>query len=444
MNIPILDIPRMYTGVAEWMACMIFALRYKPRTTEKGKYLVCAVALVLQCVFLELTDDLPLFLWIPCMAAAVGLMLVLLLFLCDLDFKACAYTCVRAFILAEFTASLEWQIHCYLWPDNQAVWWQRCCLLLAVYGSVFLAAILLERRCAPREDRLYVTPHELVTTLIMGICVFAISNLSFYVKSTPFSGQNANEINNIRTFSDLCGVTILYAYHLQRMQNRAQQELSAMQSILESQYAQYRMSRDSIDMINRKYHDLKHQITALRAEPDPDARNRWLDEMEQDIKAYEAQNKTGNSILDTLLTGKSLHCQKHSIDLTVVADGKPLGFMSTMDICSLFGNALDNAIECERKLTDKSKRMIHLTLTTRKQFLLLQVENYCPEPPSFRDGLPVTTKDDTGYHGFGVKSIQLTARKYGGSAVVQVKDDWFILQVLIPIPDAADSPAADS
>ena len=118
--------------------------------------------------------------------------------------------------------------------------------------------------------------------------------------------------------------------------------------------------------------------------------------------------------------------------------------MSTMDICSLFGNALDNAIECERKLTDKSKRMIHLTLTTRKQFLLLQVENYCPEPPSFRDGLPVTTKDDTGYHGFGVKSIQLTARKYGGSAVVQVKDDWFILQVLIPIPDAADSPAADS
>ena len=293
---------------------------------------------------------------------------------------------------------------------------------------------LLERRCSPREERLIITPHELVTTVIMGLCVFAISNLSFYVKSTPFSGQYASEINNIRTFSDLCGVTILYAYHLQRMQNRARQELSAMQSILESQYAQYRLGRDSIDMINRKYHDLKHQISALRAETDPAVRNRWLDEMEEDIKAYEAQNKTGNSILDTLLTGKSLNCQKHSIDLTVVADGKPLGFMDTMDICSLFGNALDNAIECERKLTDKSKRMIHLTLTTQKRFLLLQVENYCPEPPSFRDGLPVTTKSDAGNHGFGIKSIQLTAKKYGGSAVVQVNDDWFVLKVLLPLP----------
>ena len=95
--------------------------------------------------------------------------------------------------------------------------------------------------------------------------------------------------------------------------------------------------------------------------------------MERDIQAYEAQNKTGNTVLDTLLTGKSLYCQKHHIALTVVADGEQLGFMDMMDICSLFGNALDNAIECERKLTDKDKRMIHLTLAAQKQFLILQV-----------------------------------------------------------------------
>ena len=436
MNAAVLDIPRIYTGIAEWMACMIFALQFKPRFPVKWNCLICAGALVCQCAFLELTGDLPIFFWIPCMAVAAGMMLGLLMALCDLDFQACAYTCVRAFILAEFTASLEWQIHCYLWPTNQTIWWQSCGLLLVVYGSVYLVMTLLERRCSPGQERLMITPHELVTTISMGMCVFAISNLSFYVKSTPFSGRYASEINNIRTFSDLCGVMILYAYHLQRMQNRAREELGAMQSILESQYAQYRLGRDSIDMINRKYHDLKHQISALRAENDPAVRNRWLDEMEEDIKAYEAQNKTGNSILDTLLTGKSLNCQKHSIDLTVVADGKPLGFMDTMDICSLFGNALDNAIECERKLTDKSKRMIHLTLTTQKQFLLLQVENYCPEPLNFRDGLPVTTKGDAGNHGFGLKSIQLTAKKYGGSAVVQVKDDWFVLKVLLPLPAA--------
>ena len=109
--------------------------------------------------------------------------------------------------------------------------------------------------------------------------------------------------------------------------------------------------------------------------------------------------------------------------------------MDIMDICTIFGNALDNAIECELKIPDKSKRMIHLTLTTQKQFLLLQVENYCPNMPAFRDGLPVTTKQDSANHGFGVKSIRFTARKYGGSTTVGAEDGWFVLKVLIPLPE---------
>ena len=102
---------------------------------------------------------------------------------------------------------------------------------------------------------------------------------------------------------------------------------------------QYRQSRESIDVINRKYHDLKHQIAVLRAEQDPARRSAFLDQMEEEIQHYEAQNKTGNSVLDTVLTGKSLYCAKHQIKLTCVADGARLAFMDVMDICTLFGNA---------------------------------------------------------------------------------------------------------
>ena len=90
MNAAVLDIPRIYTGIAEWMACMIFALQFKPRVPKRWTCLICAGALVCQCAFLELTDDLPIFFWIPCMAAAAGMMLGLLMALCDLDFPACA------------------------------------------------------------------------------------------------------------------------------------------------------------------------------------------------------------------------------------------------------------------------------------------------------------------------------------------------------------------
>ena len=101
--------------------------------------------------------------------------------------------------------------------------------------------------------------------------------------------------------------------------------------------------------MNRKYHDLKHQIALLRSQGNEE-RNGVLDQMESEIQSYEALNVTGNKVLDTVLTSKSLHCQSQGIQMTCVADGHALDFLSAMDISSLFGNALDNAIESVGKI----------------------------------------------------------------------------------------------
>ena len=433
MNLSILDMPRAYTAIAEWLAVMLFALSFPPRQPRRNYAVTALCALAVQTVFLVVTDDISLYLWLPCMMMAVGMMLGWLLLLCDISVKEASYACVRAFILAEFAAAIEWQIHRFFWPVEDPVWWQQHGLMLLVFGGIFLVMWLLEQRSGNPEQRLVITWHELLTVCIIGICVFAISNLSFYVKNSPFSSHYASEIMNIRTLVDFAGVAVLYAYHVLCRQTQARKELGTMQAMLESQYAQYKMSRESIELINRKYHDLKHIITALRSEPDQETRARWLDEIEADIRTYEAQNKTGNTILDTLLTGKSLYCQKHGIELSVVADGESIAFMDVMDICTIFGNALDNAIECELKIPEKEKRMIHLRLTTQKRFVLLQVEDYCPQRPEFQGGLPVTTKSDSFSHGFGLKSIQYTARKYGGTTTVQADGGWFVLKVLIPL-----------
>ena len=149
-------------------------------------------------------------------------------------------------------------------------------------------------------------------------------------------------------------MAILYAYHLQLCQFHALREVNALQNVLDLQYASYQRSQESIDMVNRKYHDLKHQIAAPPAEPDAAKRSAYLDGMEEEIRDYEAQNKTGNSVLDTVLTGKSLYCARHGIELTCVADGRRLGFMEDADIYALFGNILDNAIEAVEQLEDGS------------------------------------------------------------------------------------------
>ena len=107
--------------------------------------------------------------------------------------------------------------------------------------------------------------------------------------------------------------------------------------------------------------------------------------------------------------------------------------MDVMDLCTIFGNILDNAIECELGIADKSRRLIHLTVYGKRGFLVIRCGNYCPQPPTFRDGLPVTTKADRNYHGFGMRSIRMIVHKYEGELTVYVADGIFHLNILFSL-----------
>ena len=109
--------------------------------------------------------------------------------------------------------------------------------------------------------------------------------------------------------------------------------------------------------------------------------------------------------------------------MTCFAAGSGMRFLDVMDLCSIFGNALDNAIEYEKKIGDPEKRLIKVTVYNQNRFLLIRIENYCEETIPLRDGLPVTTKKDP---------IRHAAEKYGGSLTVTQEPPWFVLTVLIP------------
>lgn len=443
MSVYLSDIPRLVTAAAEWGACLVICLLCVHSRTQRLSGLrlwtTLGLGLAVQCLFLQLTDGLRIIFWLPCMILAVGLMFALIAACCDLSLVSVGYCTLRAFLLAEFAASLEWQLYSYA---LYTLGWQEAGLkkevlsavmVAGVYAAVFFFMYWLETCRPDPRTVMNFQLKELWSPILMVLACFFLSNLSFINSGIPFTSSVLTEIYNIRTLVDLAGVALLYAYHVQRCELHMQRELDAIQNILQNQYNQYRQSRESIDVINHKYHDLKHQIAVLRAETDDAKRSAYLDGMEEEIRDYEAQNKTGNSVLDTVLTGKSMYCGRHGIELTCVADGARLAFMDVMDICTIFGNILDNAIECELGIKDKKKRLIHLAVYAKKDFLVIRCENYCPTPLEFQDGLPVTTKQDKAYHGYGIKSICHTAEKYGGTVTIHDKNDWFEINTVIPL-----------
>lgn len=425
------DIPRIYTALAEWLSCIIYCMVMKRKVKSEDFMLVSILALIVQSMFLVLTKGLPVSFWIPCMLIAVGFMYVFMAFTCDDSKNVIGYYCARAFLLAELAASLEWQLACFFRNITPSIVVQIM-ILIGVYTLVFTWAHYMEVSITRGIFQLEINNRELWAAVVIAAAVFAFSNLSFVFNNTPFSARLVADVFYIRTLVDIAGIMILYVYQSRICELLAEKELRNIHSMLKAQYDKYRNYQNTFDLINMKYHDLKHQIAGLRAEMSDEERKKWIDSLEQELESYSPELETGNSVLDTLIAGKMMNCRANSIKITCVADGDSLDFMHVADICTIFGNALDNAIESVSLIDDPEKRLIHMAISQKKNFVLIQINNYCESTIKMKNGYPETTKADKGNHGFGLKSIRYTVEKYHGSLNFDLKDNWFELKMLIP------------
>lgn len=431
------DIPRFYTALAEWGACVIYICLIKKRFNNKITVALSTLFLVAQIALLVPTGDLPTVWWIPCMVSAAFLMYLFIYTVGNVHSITAAYLCARAFLIAEFTASFQWQLDCYLNArvDVEHFVFAKIVMLVVIYTAIFVLVAFMEKPLMNPEYLNKITYKEFIAVIAIVAVAFTFSNLSFIWKNTPFSSGFRSDIFNIRTLFDLAGMTILYAYQSRVCELMAESEIVTMDSMLKSQYNQYRNYQESIDLINMKYHDLKHQIAGLRAETDIDKRTEWLDAMEDDIRGFESVTNTGNKVLDTIIAGKIMHGQKYDIKFTCVIDGKLLEFIHVTDICTIFGNAIDNAIENVVMIKDIEKRIIHVTVSAKNKFVLIQFQNYCEvKPNEDKRGIRLfeSSKADKRNHGFGLKSIQYTVDKYDGTMKAGMNKDWFELTILIP------------
>lgn len=428
------DIPRIYTAIAEWGACLVYLYMLKREKMKSAHFLIGALLmLTVQCVFLTVTGNVSEVLWIPCMAIAVAMMYVFLLLGGNMKPLGAGYCCARAFVLAEFVASLQWQIVSIVQAQGTQSIWVEILITIVVFGGCFAIDIYLEKDFLKQDYLQQMTVKEVAAAAIMAVTIFSFSNLSFLNENAPFASKERADIFSMRTLVDFGGIAILHAYQSRISEYVAEKELSAMNVILKSQYDQYRNYQDSLDLIQMKYHDLKHQITALRAESDEEKRKKWIDAMEEEVSAFENMSKTGNQVLDTILAAKIFHCRKNHIQITCVADGKLLDFMHVTDLCSVFGNALDNAIEHVIMIPEAEKRLIHLTVSAKKSFVFIKIENYCEDKIQKNENdLITTTKADQQNHGFGLKSIRTVVEKYNGSVDFGVNQNWFELKILLP------------
>lgn len=186
--------------------------------------------------------------------------------------------------------------------------------------------------------------------------------------------------------------------------------------------------------LRRLHHDLKNHLIVLQnmIEDNQNA-GAYIQKLMQGMVNYEMLVETGNKILNGLLSEKIQLAAKDQIDVNACFDFRTGAFIDDLDICAIFGNAMDNAIEASRQVKDAEKRCILVKCSASTENLVISFMNYY-EGDLNSDGRRLLTTKTGHMHGIGLSSILRSVEKYGGTMVTDT-DDYhnFILTVLIPV-----------
>ena len=299
---------------------------------------------------------------------------------------------------------------------------------VAVYLFIFFTAGKRMHRLSGSE-----IPMHNALLLILLVCILTPI---FYFESQVIANYNLF-FYNMLNLGEIVFYVFMLLLQIQMLDSAKERaRFHAAQMLWLEEQKQYKLIKENIDALNIKCHDLKHQIRHLRETGQVDPV--YLDDLERSVSIYNSAVRTGNETLDVVLTDKRLHCTTHNIQFTCMAEGSKMDFMEVMDIFSLFGNILDNAIEHEINLPPEA-RFIHLSVRGANQLLLIHIENYFEGTLEIKDGVPVTTKSDKAYHGYGMLSIRRIVEKYGGDFTISTEDQLFQIDIMLPIPASAQN-----
>ena len=417
-----LGMESLWYGINLWISCLVFLLPLRRKTHFKVRLIlsgaVCVLILSGVYYLIENLTDWSYWGQVP------------LLFITYFSAVLIFYNCVKGKGFGLWYCGVWGTMTFLLVLETSYV---LCSPLLGDLGNwllkiLFSVAVnvaigLTLARWMPEKGQYQIGPRQMVSAWVF--CIMS-ENLFIYAKVYP----GAALFNIVLQF--YC-ITLLYLQSALFKKSSMRKELETIQLLWHQQKGQYQLSKETIELINHKCHDLKHQVQAIRAVKDEKERETYLEKIEKSVQIYSAIVRTGNEILDTILTEKSLICENSGIHINCVADGSLLAFMNPVDLYTLFGNALDNAIEAVRKLESKEKRVIDIMLYERQSFLMLQIVNPMCGEVKFEDGLPLTTKAKNGYHGYGMKSMLHTIQKYEGHLTTEVKNGCFYFNVMLPL-----------
>lgn len=293
------------------------------------------------------------------------------------------------------------------------------CITINIIAAVLLHLLFRNFRYPLRKS-------DFVIVLLFEAVIFLFYNNSV----VHFVIGDYNETFDLIVLLLSTAFMLLFLYLKNNYYLREQEQRDKVQiAQLQQQYAYYQDKLKDDERIRSIYHDMKNHLLVLEGTQATDETRKMAQELRSQIADYENYIHTGNDFLDIIIRDKAEKAREKHIDFSAFIDFSGVDFIEPLDISTLFGNGIDNAIEASEKLPEE-QRVILVKAGKVQDFVSILIENNCvPEEP--KNGRR-TAKPDKFLHGFGISNMKKAAEKYDGTCTTAQKNGKFTLKILIP------------
>lgn len=333
-----------------------------------------------------------------------------------------------AVLFHEFALNFSMVSNKYVFTKENIIPAFQVSTLLIVYYAMMLVFVLFVRVPEPAPGMRLGKSFD---KTCLWTLVFTNAAYILYVSHLIHVREINDTLFILLVMAQICALSFLLNRYGDSQLYAVLLELEAQKQLKAMREQQFLAASQSQAEIKLRCHDLKHYIHYLKQQNSGE-QARVLDEMEEAVNDFDQRMQTGNADLDTVLKEEMKLFQQEKIEFHCIADGAVLDFMNTLDLYVLFGNILDNCRESVRKEEDPGRRLVSLRISRRQDLVIIQTENYSSREPVLVDGMPLTSKEDAGNHGLGLRSVRSIAESYGGFLDIRYDGGIFTLRILLP------------
>ena len=217
--------------------------------------------------------------------------------------------------------------------------------------------------------------------------------------------------------------------------NEIKSENRLIKEKMDMQYKHYLSLQESQETIKKIHHDINnHMICINKMYGNNSAASEYIEDISNQIYSCNYNFDSKNMVLDIILSEKKYICDKNKIDFLVDINFDKCNFMDMVDVCSIFSNILDNAIEACNKIKSEDKdKKITLKGTIVNDFFVVKCINTKENDVLLSGNKIMTDKKDKDLHGIGINSVKSSVKKYDGNVEFKFEEDKFTVVICIPI-----------